>query len=238
MNKIKNKTFMAVILALLLLQVTSCSSGGGGQGITGVNSNISQTTIDTARFTIKILWPESSKTARSLPDDTKSVNMNILLNDDIVLQKTFYRPETLETKETFELKPANYLLNFTAFNENGEILRKCEGNLELLSGENKSVDVNMGPKIYFITPPKGANCGDEVCINGDGFGSAQKSNHITFNNIVANNVSQWSNTKIICIIPEGAKTGEVKVTVDQYPSNAIIYTIFGDASIIVKGGLN
>jgi len=61
-------------------------------------------------------------------------------------------------------------------------------------------------------------------ITGTSFGDAQGSSGVTFNGVPAT-VNSWSNTQIEVLVPSGAITGNVLVTVNGVNSNGIWFTI-------------
>ncbi len=74
----------------------------------------------------------------------------------------------------------------------------------------------------------------KVSITGTGFGSSQGMSSITFGGLLApsindhtycNNECLWSDTKIQVQVPEGARSGDVVVTVGGQRSNGIPFTI-------------
>ncbi|MGO9096182.1 MAG: IPT/TIG domain-containing protein [Bryobacteraceae bacterium] len=74
----------------------------------------------------------------------------------------------------------------------------------------------------------------KVAIWGAGFGSSQGASTITFGGLLAPSVSDptfcsnecsWSDSKIQVQVPEGARTGNLVVTVNGQPSNPVPFTI-------------
>lgn len=63
-----------------------------------------------------------------------------------------------------------------------------------------------------------------VTINGVNFGAEQSTSTITFNQTAAP-VSSWSESSIVAIVPGGATTGEVVVTVAGEASNGLLFTV-------------
>jgi YVTN family beta-propeller protein len=56
--------------------------------------------------------------------------------------------------------------------------------------------------------------GDALTITGTGFGVNQDTSTVEFFNGVGASITSWSNTKIVCTVPAGAKTGNVTVTTE------------------------
>ena len=80
------------------------------------------------------------------------------------------------------------------------------------------------PYISGISPEFGV-VGTEVTILGDRFEASQGDSTVTFNGIDAGTASSWSDTLIICPVPQNAITGEVMVTVDGVPSNSVVFNL-------------
>jgi len=67
--------------------------------------------------------------------------------------------------------------------------------------------------------------GTSVRITGVKFGAVQGASTVTFGGIVATTVTNWSDTGITAIVPAGATSGSVVVTVGGNASNAFNFTI-------------
>ncbi|MHB8924631.1 MAG: cell wall-binding repeat-containing protein [Coriobacteriia bacterium] len=72
------------------------------------------------------------------------------------------------------------------------------------------------PSISSITPGnQSAGTGDEVTVTGSGFGVAQGTGVVRFyrtaSTVVLAEVRSWSDTQIVCVVPEGAGSGAVTV---------------------------
>ena len=66
--------------------------------------------------------------------------------------------------------------------------------------------------------------GETIIITGTSFGDTQGLSVVTFNGVPAV-VTSWSNTQISALVPSGAITGDVLVTVNGVNSNGIWFTI-------------
>ena len=77
--------------------------------------------------------------------------------------------------------------------------------------------------------------GDSLDIIGKNFGNAQDSNTVSFDSIKAS-IDSWSDTLIAAHVPEGAKTGEITVTVDGRQSNSAAFTVYGIDRIVPDTG--
>ena len=69
-----------------------------------------------------------------------------------------------------------------------------------------------------------ATIGSLVTITGANFGTSQGSSTVTFNG-VAGTPASWSDTSIAVPVPVGATTGNVVVTENSLPSNAVALTV-------------
>ncbi|GAF74921.1 unnamed protein product, partial [marine sediment metagenome] len=82
------------------------------------------------------------------------------------------------------------------------------------------------PVISAIDPP-GGSVGTQVTLTGEYFGETQGTGFVTFyNDITATNVISWSNTEIICTVPDGAQSGCVTVTSDQASSFCFTFEVY------------
>jgi YD repeat-containing protein len=79
------------------------------------------------------------------------------------------------------------------------------------------------PTVTSATPPA-ARVGDPVAVGGTNFGTGQGTNTITFNGIAAT-PSAWSDTQITALVPAGAVTGNIVVTVSGAASPGFAFTV-------------
>ena len=84
------------------------------------------------------------------------------------------------------------------------------------------------PTITSVDPSSGPP-GTQVTITGDNFGdtrgagkgkNGKGASYVSFNGVAATEYESWSNTEIVCTVPEGATTGPVVVVTDAGTSNA------------------
>lgn len=82
------------------------------------------------------------------------------------------------------------------------------------------------PVINNIIPAIGYS-GDEVILNGSGFGESRSSNSISFNSTQAQATDyiSWSDKQIKVKVPKGAHSGKVSATVNGNKSNEIDFTV-------------
>ncbi|MFA6569768.1 MAG: IPT/TIG domain-containing protein, partial [Bacteroidota bacterium] len=82
--------------------------------------------------------------------------------------------------------------------------------------------IEANPIILTSINPNSAKIGDAVTLTGNGFGSNRGSNYVSFNGTNATEYTNWSDTQIVCKVPNGAPSGQVTVTVDGSSSNGVM----------------
>jgi hypothetical protein len=73
--------------------------------------------------------------------------------------------------------------------------------------------------------PTSAAAGSQVTITGANFGAAQGDSTVTFNGVSSGVAANWSDTSITVIVPSGAGTGNVVVTVAAQSSAGTPFTV-------------
>jgi hypothetical protein len=86
------------------------------------------------------------------------------------------------------------------------------------------------PSISSLSPTSGA-VGASVTITGTNFGSTQGTSTVKFNGTTATTVTTWTATSIVAIVPTGATTGSVVVTVSGVASTGVTFTVVAAPSI-------
>jgi uncharacterized protein (TIGR02145 family) len=81
--------------------------------------------------------------------------------------------------------------------------------------------------------PDSASIGDIVSIIGTGFDSAQDSNNVYFNSTKATIYKIWNDSLIIVIVPQGATSGKVWVTVKGIKSTEIDFTVIAYEEVTI-----
>jgi regulation of enolase protein 1 (concanavalin A-like superfamily) len=81
----------------------------------------------------------------------------------------------------------------------------------------------VAPSIASLTPNVGAP-GDSVAITGVNFDSTQGASSVAFNGVSAT-VTTWTATSIVAMVPGGATSGSVVVTVNGATSNGASFTV-------------
>ncbi|MGE5479711.1 MAG: IPT/TIG domain-containing protein [Chloroflexota bacterium] len=79
-------------------------------------------------------------------------------------------------------------------------------------------------ELKLINPSIGT-VGSAITLTGSGFGSTRGSSVVMFNGADAANYVSWSENSIEVEVPEGAKTGEVKVKVGSATSAGVMFTV-------------
>jgi hypothetical protein len=79
------------------------------------------------------------------------------------------------------------------------------------------------PIMTAISPDTGA-LGTEVTISGSHFGDSQRQGNLSFAGVTAA-CKAWSDSRIVAAVPNGAKTGEVRVSTGEGTSNPIGFTV-------------
>jgi hypothetical protein len=92
-----------------------------------------------------------------------------------------------------------------------------------VAGTAAFFNVYTGPVVSSFSPNTSA-VGNIVSIQGSGFFAAQGSSTVTFNGVPAT-VSSWSDQLIQALVPSGATTGNLLVTVDGFATNAGTFTV-------------
>jgi len=112
------------------------------------------------------------------------------------------------------------------------------GNIIVTVGGSPSnaVAFTVTPNIISLSPTS-APVGNSVTITGTSFGATQGTSTVTFNGTVGN-PSSWSDTSIFVLVPNGATTGNVVVTVSGVASNGVALTVLPTPNIasITPGG--
>src|SRR5437868_9485037 len=87
-----------------------------------------------------------------------------------------------------------------------------------------AISAFAAPSITSLTPSTGA-IGSSVTIAGSAFGSTQGTSTVKFNGTTATSITSWSASSIVAVVPSGATTGNVVVTVSGVASNVKAFTV-------------
>ncbi len=82
-----------------------------------------------------------------------------------------------------------------------------------------TINQALNPVITSVDPLFGPP-GTQVTITGNNFGNTQGASYVSFNGVAATEYASWSNTMIVCTVPEGATAGPVTVVTPAGTSNA------------------
>jgi RHS repeat-associated protein len=85
--------------------------------------------------------------------------------------------------------------------------------------DNVSVTIGTTPFVTGVSPVFG-NIGATVTVTGSHFGTTQGTSTCNFNGSAASSVTSWSDTQIVAVVPAGASTGPLSVTVNSIQSLA------------------
>ena len=123
-------------------------------------------------------------------------------------------------------------VNLTAAPGNSSL--KAELNIEGTLNGNYDSQVTAPlpvapPAIATLSPPSGVP-GTSISISGSNFGSSQGASTVTFNGLAAAS-TVWSTSSIATVVPAGAITGAVVVTVRGLASNGVPFTVLVPPSI-------
>jgi hypothetical protein len=94
----------------------------------------------------------------------------------------------------------------------------------LAAFKSASGTVAAPPNITNLNPTSGS-VGTTVTLMGTNFGATQGASTVTFNGTPAGNANNWSATSITVLVPAGATSGPVVVTVAGMTSNSVGFTV-------------
>ncbi len=86
--------------------------------------------------------------------------------------------------------------------------------------KDNPTDPVKSPKISLINPDT-ASKADIISVIGNNFGSIQGTSYVSFNAIKASEYVSWNDTLIRVIVPNGAASGKLYVTVESIKSNEV-----------------
>jgi subtilisin family serine protease/PKD repeat protein len=89
------------------------------------------------------------------------------------------------------------------------------------------ITITADPYVYLQSiTPNSAPLGETVTLKGKNFGSAQGSGYVEFPDGPHAQIESWSDTQIICTVPQTATSGNLFVITDQMErSNGIYFTV-------------
>jgi YD repeat-containing protein len=86
------------------------------------------------------------------------------------------------------------------------------------------------PTITSLSPTSAA-VGASVTITGTNYGSTQGTSTVKFNGTTATSITSWSSTSIVAVVPSGATTGNVVVTVSGSSSSGKSFTVLATPTL-------
>src|SRR4051812_25160093 len=167
-----------------------------------------------ATMTITALWnanPETNIAGYKLSYGTVSHNYSTTVD----VGKVTSAPITVTLNTT-------YYFAVQAYNTTG-----------LLSGFSTEVAFTATAPVITSVGPQTGQPGTVVMIAGSSFGATQGTSTIAFNGVAATPTS-WSATAITVLVPLGATTGNIVVTVAGTASNAVPFTVTAFTSTLTK----
>lgn len=90
-----------------------------------------------------------------------------------------------------------------------------------------------GPIITSVSPSE-ARAGDTVLITGAGFGATRGTSTVSIGGVTATSITSWSEYQIRAVVPSGASTGSVIITVGGVPSSPGYIVILWNSSLNVS----
>ncbi len=94
-------------------------------------------------------------------------------------------------------------------------------------GSPVSAPLNV-PAISSVIPDSAA-VRDTIVVIGTNFGAAPLGSRLVIGDVIAETIISWSSTEIHAVVPPGARSSSIIVTVNGFPSNARSYVIKGSA---------
>ena len=107
-----------------------------------------------------------------------------------------------------------------------------DGNCQIRLEDDSDSGGQEAPWIGEVGPDTG-DVGTNVTISGTNFGLSQGTSSVEFNGTAAP-PRFWSETQIEALVPEGATTGDVVVTVGGQASNGVAFTVIEPVPTIVR----
>ena len=75
--------------------------------------------------------------------------------------------------------------------------------------------------------PVAGKFGAQVTVTGSGFGATQGSSFVSFAGTASTSIVSWSDTQVVALVPTGAASGGVSVTVNSAQSNSTVpFTVY------------
>jgi len=161
---------------------------------------------------------------KNAPLTKVTVNVNYFSGDQDII---------IKGEDQFVFTPDNYnqyqTVTFVAKNdtdtENGSVtFQLCASGIMPYNLVINEIEDDIIPEINEITSESGV-AGDTITINGVFFGEQQSSGRVVFFDNVDAEIVSWSDSSIVCYVPEGAQDGPVVVETDYGSSNGVDFHI-------------
>ncbi len=177
---------------------------------------------DTTPPTVSITSPVANATLSG----TLSVTANA--SDNVAVASVQFKVDGANTGAAISAAPYSYALDTTTLADGNHILTAVATDTSGNSTTSAGVAVKVNnaapsPSITSLSPTSGL-VGTSVTISGANFGATQGTSTATFNGITATPTS-WSATSVVVLVPAGATTGNVVVSVGGAASNGMNFTV-------------
>ena len=177
---------------------------------------------DTTPPTVSITSPVANATLSG----TLSVTANA--SDNVAVASVQFKVDGANTGAAISAAPYSYALDTTTLADGNHILTAVATDTSGNSTTSAGVAVKVNnaapaPSITSLSPTSGL-VGTSVTISGANFGAAQGTSTVTFSGVAATATS-WSATSVVVLVPAGATTGNVVVTVGGVASNGVSFTV-------------
>jgi hypothetical protein len=188
-----------------------------------VSGDLTFTTLaDTTPPTVSVTSPTANATISG------TVSLAASATDDVAVAGVQFKVDNANTGPLINVAPFTYMLNTTTFSDGNHIITALatdtSGNSASSSGVAiKIINSVLAPSITSLNPTSGV-VGTSVTIAGANFGASQGTSTVKFNGTTATPTS-WSATSITALVPAGATTGNVVITVGGVASNGVSFTV-------------
>ncbi|MBN2168860.1 MAG: IPT/TIG domain-containing protein [Actinobacteria bacterium] len=102
--------------------------------------------------------------------------------------------------------------------------RKATGEFAVLLNYAYNRFKAVFPNITGVSPTTGG-AGTAATIDGTGFGDSRGTSYVSFGGTHATQYNQWSDTRIKCLVPAGALSGDLTVTTASGTSNGVDFVV-------------
>ncbi len=203
------KPLLALILALGIILLNNCGDDGG----TNPDDNDN---VDSTKLMIDSISPNTGKMGSLVAiygigfTEEKDSNEYVMLGDRKLNDDEHY---------TWAAKKIEAVIPYGA----------SSGKIKVVIGDEETNGIMFKvttPLIDKLEPNSGSY-GEEITIIGKNFGDQRNLGYVEFNetSVSDQNHTLWSDTKIKCIVPDGASSGMVTVHANNEVSNKVEFTI-------------